>query len=412
MATNISLTTEEPSWAWDEASTDPDNAYNFQMAADGVSASFIGSPDSTASFDGAHTFSVYVEDTNLEIGQMNGGAGDRPFTVLVGPNSNTSFATLQSQWEKNLTIDFSDAAGTGNVSMNIDQLTNNPSELITVEGAEGGASFTFTSSAGTPVLDSQATTLSDGVLTFYDDNDEVLIQVNAPDLTSDDLANFEYSGSTVTFACFVRGTLIATPDGQKRVEDFQAGDQVLTASGGVRTVKWIGHRTLYGAYIPKQHANRAFPVRITAGALAPEVPVRDLYVSPYHHMYFDGKLVPAMLLVNGKTIIQDFSQKKFEYFHLELDQFDILMAEGAASESYVDTGNRSMFQNVNIVTLLADFGPPAGRQSIGDFELVRKGPKLAEIRDRLLERAEEIARLSNSDPTEQTNEQVSLRKQA
>src|SRR5690606_30980775 len=100
---------------------------------------------------------------------------------------------------------------------------------------------------------------------------------------------------------------------------------VSTASGGVATIKWVGRRTLYGAHISKDNAIRAFPVRISAGALAPNIPTRDLYVSPYHHMYFDGKLIPAMLLVNGKTIVQDFSQKMFEYFHLELEQFDILV---------------------------------------------------------------------------------------
>src|SRR5690606_976796 len=121
---------------------------------------------------------------------------------------------------------------------------------------------------------------------------------------------------TITYACYLRGTMIATPDGQKRVEDLQAGDQVCTASGGVATVKWLGYRKLQASRIPANHAIRAYPVRIAAGALAPNVPARDLYVSPGHHMFFDGKLIPAMLLVNGKTITQDFSRQSFEYFHV------------------------------------------------------------------------------------------------
>ncbi|GAB1578575.1 hypothetical protein BPNSA17_34080 [Bordetella petrii] len=70
-------------------------------------------------------------------------------------------------------------------------------------------------------------------------------------------------------------------------------------------------------------------------------------------MYIDGCLIPAGLLMNGKTVTQDFSRKQFDYFHIELDHFDILLSQGAPSESYVDTGHRSMFQNVNIVTMLA-----------------------------------------------------------
>jgi len=197
---------------------------------------------------------------------------------------------------------------------------------------------------------------------------------------------------TITYACYLRGTMIATPDGQKRVEDLQAGDQVCTASGGVATVKWLGYRKLQASRIPANHAIRAYPVRIAAGALAPNVPARDLYVSPGHHMFFDGKLIPAMLLVNGKTITQDFSRQSFEYFHVELDRFDILLAEGAAAESYVDTGNRSMFQNADSVAMNPDFGPAEGRPAIDGIEVLSSGPAVEAVRKRLLKRAEAMTR--------------------
>lgn len=222
--------------------------------------------------------------------------------------------------------------------------------------------------------------------------------------TTVDLASFQLEGvpddatftmgpdGAITYACYLRGTMIATPDGQKRVEDLEAGDQVCTASGGVATVKWLGYRKLYGSRIPASHAIRAYPVRIAAGALASNVPAQDLYVSPGHHMYFDGKLVPAMLLVNGKTITQDFSRQSFEYFHVELDRFDILLAEGAPAESYVDTGNRSMFQNADSVALNPDFGPAEGRPVIEGIEVLKSGPELEALRGRLLKRAEAMTR--------------------
>lgn len=204
---------------------------------------------------------------------------------------------------------------------------------------------------------------------------------------------------TVTYACYLRGTLIATPEGQKRVEDLQAGDKVLTASGGVATVKWLGQRKLHASRIYANDAVRAFPVRIAAGALAPNVPARDLFVSPGHHMFFDGKLVPAMLLVNGKTITQDFTMQSFEYFHVELDHFDILLAEGAPAESYVDTGNRSMFQNADSVAMNPDFGPAEGRPEVAGIEVVRSGPAVEAIRKRLLKRAEALTQsVRVSDP--------------
>lgn len=388
---DISLTPDDPTWAWTDTETDTE--FNFALGVDNGAVDFTDAGSVTANFDGAHPFSIYAENTNLLIGNLNGGAGDQPITLQVGPDSTTGFSQFQPQWLDNLTIDFSQAQGTGTVAMNVDNITTNPGDVLHITGVEGGASFTFV--GATP----DHAGLDNGILTFYDADNQPILQVQADNFTEEDLDNLNFNGNNVSFACFMRGTLIATPDGERPVETLQPGDKVSTASGGVATVKWVGHRTLYGAHIPEEHAIRAFPVRISANALGPNIPTRDLYVSPYHHMYFDGKLIPAMLLVNGKTIVQDFSQQVFEYFHVELDRFDILLSGGAASESYVDTGNRSMFQNVNVVTLLADFGPAPGRPTIEGIEVLRKGPAVAAVRRRLLKRAEQLTRsLRVSDP--------------
>src|SRR5690606_6254555 len=175
---------------------------------------------------------------------------------------------------------------------------------------------------------------------------------------------------------------------------------VVTASGGIATVKWLGYRTLRRARIPAKDAIRAFPITFKRHARANGVPRRDMAVSPGHHMYFDGKLVPAMMLVNGQTVTQDFSRPVFEYFHVELDRFDILLAEGAPAESYVDTGNRHMFQNADTVSLSVDFGPAEGRPDIEGIRVLRSGPEVEVIRKRLLKRAEALTksvRVSNPD---------------
>ncbi|MGO8778301.1 MAG: Hint domain-containing protein, partial [Rhodomicrobium sp.] len=43
-------------------------------------------------------------------------------------------------------------------------------------------------------------------------------------------------------ACYCAGTLIATADGEVAVEDLKIGDRLLTASGALRVLKWIGRR--------------------------------------------------------------------------------------------------------------------------------------------------------------------------
>jgi ELWxxDGT repeat protein len=158
------------------------------------------------------------------------------------------------------------------------------------------------------------------------------------------------SFSVLTAPCFVTGTLIATPDGQRPVETLRKGDLVLTHAGQARPVNWVGLRHLDLTQHPAPQA--ACPVRITAGALADGIPARDLRVSPEHAMYLQGGLVPARFLVNGATILRETDCRRVTYHHIELETHDILLAEGAPSESYLDTGNRGLFENTDAPMIL------------------------------------------------------------
>ena len=150
-------------------------------------------------------------------------------------------------------------------------------------------------------------------------------------------------GTNITaVACFAAGTRIATRGGEAAVEDLRAGDQVRSAFGGDVPVEWIGRRTLRAAAL--RNPSAIYPVRIAASAITPGVPARDLLVSPDHALYLDGVLVPAGLLVNGGSIVQ-VPVEEVTYFHIELPQHDVILAEGALCESYLDTGNRGDFDN-------------------------------------------------------------------
>ena len=148
---------------------------------------------------------------------------------------------------------------------------------------------------------------------------------------------------TTQLACFVEGTAIATPAGPVPVETLKSGDLVQTASGNVRPVRWFGYRALNLARHPEPEC--AQPIRITAGAFADNVPARDLRLSPDHAVLLDGMLIPVKLLRNDATIVRETGCRAVTYFHVELDTHDILLAEGLAAESYIDTGNRGIFQN-------------------------------------------------------------------
>ncbi len=234
------------------------------------------------------------------------------------------------------------------------------------------------------VVGATSGTYENKMVTFKDDAGSIITKVYVGEALPDYL---NFKNGTLSYACYLKGTHIATPKGECKVEDLKAGDMVLTASGGIAKVKWLGYRTLYKNRIPVKDAKRAFPILFKKGSIADNVPHRDLVMSPGHHVSFDGNLISAMNLVNGKSIVQLFDMPSFQYYHVELDQFDILLAEGVPAESYVDTGNRNMFQNAHEVAMNPDFGPAEGRPNIPGITVVRKGPVLEAVRAKLLERA-------------------------
>jgi hypothetical protein len=150
------------------------------------------------------------------------------------------------------------------------------------------------------------------------------------------------SGTIVTIACYCRGTRILTERGEVPIETLRIGDQAMTLSG-LRPIRWIGHRSYSDELVLGNVA--LLPIRIRAGALADQLPVRDLCVSPEHAMYIDGILVAARDLVNGASIVQEQAVEELTYFHLEFDSHTVIFAEGAPSESFVDDESRLQFDN-------------------------------------------------------------------
>lgn len=187
-------------------------------------------------------------------------------------------------------------------------------------------------------------------------------------------------GLTVTAEgtpCYCPGTAILSETGERPVETLEIGDRLITRDGAIRPIRWIGRRAYDGRFA----AGRAdiMPVRITAGALGEGLPYRDLVISPLHAMFLDGVLVPAHALVNGRTITQAEQVDVVEYIHIKLETHDIIFAEGAASETFIDDGSRGMFHNAReYAELYPDAEPVAARycaprvESGEEFEVIRR----------------------------------------
>jgi hypothetical protein len=184
--------------------------------------------------------------------------------------------------------------------------------------------------------------------------------------------------------CFVIGTRILTSRGEVAIEKLAPGDEVVLAGGGVAPVAWIGRREVDLA----RHASPGLvrPVRIRAGALSEHIPHRDLLVSPEHALFLDGALVPAGLLVNGASIVEEGDIARVSYFHIALPEHGVLLAEGAAAESYLDLGHRHLLEPQAKVAILHPrfTATPAGE---GCAPRLEGGPALDALRARIAARA-------------------------
>ena len=142
--------------------------------------------------------------------------------------------------------------------------------------------------------------------------------------------------------CFTPGTKIATPKGERLVEELQVGDRVITRDNGIQEIRWVGARDMSGAEL--EMASHLKPVLIRQGALGNDLPERDMMVSPNHRvlvandktaLYFEERevLVAAKHLTTKEGIdIVDVSHTT--YIHIMFDQHEVILSDGTWTESF------------------------------------------------------------------------------
>jgi hypothetical protein len=144
-------------------------------------------------------------------------------------------------------------------------------------------------------------------------------------------------------SCFCRGTLILTERGELPVEELAIGDRLVTSSGAISPVSWIGRRKVTARLVDPL---RSWPIRIKADALAEGVPSRDMLLSPEHAVFVEGVLIQAGALVNDSSIIHETAVPEvFDYYHVELDDHALIFANNVRSETFVDNVDRVAFDN-------------------------------------------------------------------
>ncbi|TCP61417.1 intein [Rhodovulum bhavnagarense] len=155
-------------------------------------------------------------------------------------------------------------------------------------------------------------------------------------------ANINFTNIEEIIPCFTPGTLIATPKGERPVEELREGDKVITRDNGIQEIRWIGTTNVSSERLA--HDKHLMPVLIRAGALGHGLPERDMLVSPQHRvlvandrtaLYFEERevLVAAKHLVNNRSI-QRVAPRALSYLHFMFDQHEVVLSDGAWTESF------------------------------------------------------------------------------
>ena len=142
--------------------------------------------------------------------------------------------------------------------------------------------------------------------------------------------------------CFTPGTLIATPQGERLVEDLQVGDRVITRDNGIQEIRWIGRKDLTGFDLARRPQMR--PVLIQKGALGKNMPMHDLLVSPNHRilvandktaLYFEEReVLAAAKHLTGLDGVDEVGTLGVSYIHFMFDQHEVVLSNGVWSESF------------------------------------------------------------------------------
>ena len=169
-----------------------------------------------------------------------------------------------------------------------------------------------------------------------------------------------------TNICFTQGTLFQTDKGLRRIEELRPGDLLMTLDNGLQPIRWIWARKRDLASLLHEPALHA--VLIRKGALGNGLPLRDLRVSRQHRILVQSKiawrmfdklevLTPAKDLLGLKGVTLEVPTQDITYFHILLEDHQVLLAEGTPAESlYLGAEARHALEPAALQELALIFG--------------------------------------------------------
>ncbi len=231
----------------------------------------------------------------------------------------------------------------GNDAMNINPNGTKTVAVLGNDSGPPGSVLTITHVNGTAVVAGQTITLASGQQITLNANGTFTVLGDGTIETKtftysvkDQFGNTDTAFVTMTSVpCFVAGTLILTPEGERQVDTLQPGDLVMTHDDGPQPVRWVGQRR-----VP---ATGAFaPIRIKANTFGDH---RTLMLSPQHRILIRDGLAELLfgepeVLVAAKDLVNDRSIRvqeggEVDYVHILFDKHQVVFSEGLATESFL-----------------------------------------------------------------------------
>ncbi len=272
-----------------------------------------------------------------------------------------------------------DGSSANNAALNVDSKAQQPTVQITFEASPGGDivlernggapdpdttvlingiryNFTVELTGGLPAsngkvpipLEGKEITVISTVINgrterffFVNDGTGSISMMNQIGNGAIPLTNANFAPDPV-HVCFCAGTVILTPSGYCKIEDLALGDSVVTARGEVKPILWIGRTDVSVEEMQNDPSRR--PVRIKANAISPAVPFADIYLSAQHRiviedpmaalLFSDYRVMVRATHLVGSTAEAVMPQSPVSYFHMLLDEHDMVIANGLETESF------------------------------------------------------------------------------
>ncbi len=334
-----------------------------------------------------NTSNLYIDNTGDQYNtEMDGFTVTMTLEIPVIPGQENTLKigiadVADASYDSSLLIAANSVQGA--VLINDDDFTMAPNQtkiidVLANDVNQSGGAITITHINGIAVTVGSSVTLTTGQVVTLNANGTFTV-VNDADIED---FSFTYTGRgniggssntqsdigivTITsIPCFVAGTLIRTPDGDRAVESLEPGDLVMTYDDGPQPLRWIGRRV-----VPAE--GKLAPIKIRRGTFGKH---GTLLLSPQHRILVRDVLAELMfgerdVLVKARDLVNGGSVKvmeggEVEYIHLLFDTHQVIFSEGLATESFLPgPQTTSLFEQEiveEIVSIFPELDPKTGQ---------------------------------------------------